>query len=149
MMVLLGTKKELFNKWYASLRSVIERTFGVWKKKWRILDNLSLYDVKTQNKIVHATMVLHNFIRLHKIPDADFEDRYSSGQEEQRRQIEEEELSRLEEDGQYMNSIRDEIANMIWNEHLNRFQKDHKIPDARCGAFLLHSTSRIKTRVPA
>ena len=68
-------------------------------------------------------MVLHNFIRLHKIPDADFEDRYSSGQEEQRRRIEEEELSRLEEDeittdGQYMNNIRDEIANMIWNEHL-------------------------------
>ena len=67
---------------------------------------------------MHAIMVLHNFIRLHKIPDADFEDRYSSGQEEQRRQIEEEELSRLEEDGQYMNSIRDEIANMIWNGHL-------------------------------
>ena len=116
-------KKELFNKWHASLRSVIERTFGVWKKKWRILDNLPRYDVKTQNRIVHATMVLHNFIRLHKIPDADFEDRDSSGQAQQRRRIEEEELSRLEEeeittDGQYMNNIRDEIANMIWNEHL-------------------------------
>ena len=93
----------------ASLRSVIERTFRVWKKKWRILDNLPRYDVNIQNRIVHATMVLHNFIRLHKIQDADFENRDSSGEAQQRRQIEEEELSRLEEeeeittDGQYMN----------------------------------------------
>ncbi|KAL0897686.1 hypothetical protein Bca101_081647 [Brassica carinata] len=54
---------------------------------------------------------------------ADFEDRDSSGQEQQRRRIEEKELSRLEEEeitseGQYMNNVRDEIANMIWNEHL-------------------------------
>ncbi|CAF2085485.1 unnamed protein product [Brassica napus] len=26
-------KEELFNRYHASLRSVIERTFGVWKKK--------------------------------------------------------------------------------------------------------------------
>ncbi|CAA7041964.1 unnamed protein product [Microthlaspi erraticum] len=30
-------EEELFNRWHSSLRSVIERTFGVWKKKWRIL----------------------------------------------------------------------------------------------------------------
>ncbi|XP_056847326.1 uncharacterized protein LOC130498015 [Raphanus sativus] len=93
-----GTTRRKVNKWHASLRSVIERTFGVWKKKWRILDNLPRYDVKTQNRIVHATMVLHNFIRLHKIPDADFEDSDSSGQAQQRRRIEEEELSKLEEE---------------------------------------------------
>ncbi|CAL9248019.1 unnamed protein product, partial [Arabidopsis halleri] len=26
-------KYELFNRWHASLHSVIERTFGIWKKK--------------------------------------------------------------------------------------------------------------------
>ncbi|XP_010507440.1 PREDICTED: uncharacterized protein LOC104784067 [Camelina sativa] len=30
--------RELFNRKHSGLRSVIERTFGVWKAKWRILD---------------------------------------------------------------------------------------------------------------
>lgn len=110
----------MFNRWHASLRSVIERNFGVWKKKLKILDNLARYDVKTHNRIVHATMVHHNFIRLHKIPDVDFEEEDTTGRENCRLRFEEEELSRLEEekaitDGQYMNNIRDGIANMIWN----------------------------------
>ncbi|XP_019087964.1 PREDICTED: putative nuclease HARBI1 [Camelina sativa] len=113
-------KKELYNRWHASLRSVIERTFGVWKKKWTILDNLPRYDVKTQNRIVHATMVLHNFIRLHRIPDADFEDENVTARDSRGRRFAEGELNRLEEeegtnDGQYMNNVRDEIANMLWN----------------------------------
>ncbi|CAN6868921.1 unnamed protein product, partial [Brassica oleracea] len=42
---------------------MIERTFGVWKAKWRILKNEARYDLPTQCKIVVATMALHNFIR--------------------------------------------------------------------------------------
>jgi len=32
------TVQELFNRKHLDLRSVIDRTFGVWKAKWRILD---------------------------------------------------------------------------------------------------------------
>lgn len=41
-------KHELFNRWHASLRSVIERTFGIWKKKWRVVKELPRYRLKTQ-----------------------------------------------------------------------------------------------------
>ncbi|XP_020583270.1 putative nuclease HARBI1 [Phalaenopsis equestris] len=33
-------RKEMFNKRHSSLRGVIERTFGVWKKKWVILRDM-------------------------------------------------------------------------------------------------------------
>ncbi|WZZ86626.1 hypothetical protein YC2023_115205 [Brassica napus] len=71
------------------------------------------------SNIIHKTDVHHDSqtISLDSPPRSPIGPS-KSGQEEQRRQIEEVELSRLEEDGQYMNSIRDEIANMIWNGHL-------------------------------
>ncbi|XP_020592436.1 uncharacterized protein LOC110032969 [Phalaenopsis equestris] len=41
-------RKEVFNKRYFSLRGVIERTFGVWKKKWVILRDMSPYALLTR-----------------------------------------------------------------------------------------------------
>ncbi|CAF2043314.1 unnamed protein product, partial [Brassica napus] len=49
-------KEELFNRYHASLRSVIERTFGVWKKKWRILCDFPIYSINIQQRVVMATM---------------------------------------------------------------------------------------------
>ena len=66
------TLRETFNKRHSSLRSVIERTFGVWKGKWSILEGRVRYDVQMQEKIVAATMALHNFIRDSNIEDNDF-----------------------------------------------------------------------------
>jgi len=43
-------KHELFNRWHASLRSVIERTFGVWKKKCRILSKFPRYNIEVQKE---------------------------------------------------------------------------------------------------
>ena len=65
-------KYELFNQCHASLRSVIERTFGVWKKKWRILSDFSRYNVHIQKRVIMATIKLHNFIRILKFSDSDF-----------------------------------------------------------------------------
>ncbi|KAH9792922.1 DDE Tnp4 domain-containing protein [Citrus sinensis] len=53
----------LFNYKHSSLRSVIERTFGVWKNTWKILRSMPSYPFKKQVKIVIATMALHNYIR--------------------------------------------------------------------------------------
>ncbi|CAA7053690.1 unnamed protein product [Microthlaspi erraticum] len=47
--------QELFNRWHASLRSVIERTFGVWKKKWRILCEFPRYNMKQFIPAIAAT----------------------------------------------------------------------------------------------
>ncbi|KAK8956507.1 hypothetical protein KSP39_PZI001577 [Platanthera zijinensis] len=55
----------MFNHAHSSLRSVIERSFGVWKNKWVILRDMSSYRFDKQVAIVLATMTLHNFIRRH------------------------------------------------------------------------------------
>ncbi|KAH1031319.1 hypothetical protein J1N35_043493 [Gossypium stocksii] len=58
-------KEEIFNHSHSSLRSVIERTFGVLKKKWAILRDMPSYSFEKQTMIVVATMTIHNFIRKH------------------------------------------------------------------------------------
>ena len=65
--------RELFNRKHSGLRSVIERTFGVWKAKWRILDRKHpKYGLVKWIKLVTATMALHNFIRDSHREDQDF-----------------------------------------------------------------------------
>lgn len=63
--------KELYNLRHASARNVVERIFGVVKRRFRLMIAAPEYSVTTQAKIVHALCVLHNFIRVHD-PD-DFE----------------------------------------------------------------------------
>ena len=65
-------EREVFNQAHSSLRSVIERTFGVWKKKWKILKDMPSYSYEKQVKIVIATMTLHNYIRRHTNRDRHF-----------------------------------------------------------------------------
>ncbi|XP_062088984.1 uncharacterized protein LOC133795548 [Humulus lupulus] len=65
--------KEVFNKAHSSLRSVIERTFGVWKKRWKTLRDMPSYPYTKQVKIVIASMTLHNYIRRHAKYDRHFE----------------------------------------------------------------------------
>ncbi|KAG2312392.1 hypothetical protein Bca52824_023949 [Brassica carinata] len=65
--------RELFNRKHSGLRSIIERTFGVWKAKWRIMDRKHpKYELKKWIKIVTVTMALHNFIRDSQHEDIDF-----------------------------------------------------------------------------
>ena len=65
--------QELFNHTHSSLRSVIERTFGVWKKRWKILRDMPSYPFAKQVKIVIATMTLHNYIMRHAQRDLHFD----------------------------------------------------------------------------
>ncbi|XP_047309743.1 protein ANTAGONIST OF LIKE HETEROCHROMATIN PROTEIN 1-like [Impatiens glandulifera] len=68
--VLPSTRKEMFNMQHSSLRSTIERTFGIWKNKWRIISNgksLREFNLKKQLQIIQATAGLHNFVRKNNI----------------------------------------------------------------------------------
>jgi DDE superfamily endonuclease len=60
------TKEELFNLRHAQARNVVERTFGVFKSRFKILkegrDGFSLY---TQMKFIYALAALHNFLNSH------------------------------------------------------------------------------------
>jgi hypothetical protein len=55
--------KELFNLRHASLRNVIERIFGILKRKFKILATVGEYSVNTQIHLVLALTGLFNFIR--------------------------------------------------------------------------------------
>ncbi|ETI38257.1 hypothetical protein F442_15794 [Phytophthora nicotianae P10297] len=62
--------KELYNLRHAQAPNVIERAFGVLKRRFPILKQTPEYSVETQAKIVRACCVLHNFIRLQEdLPD--------------------------------------------------------------------------------
>ncbi|XP_043716301.1 uncharacterized protein LOC122664519 [Telopea speciosissima] len=61
--------EELFNFTHSSLRTVIERSFGVLKKRFPILKMMPSYDLKTQVLIVIACVTIHNFIRKQAAAD--------------------------------------------------------------------------------
>ena len=65
-------KKETFNYAHSSFRNVIERSFGVLKMKWRMLEKISSYAPHKQSQIIVACCALHNFIRTSGIGDRDF-----------------------------------------------------------------------------
>ncbi|XP_065865661.1 protein ALP1-like isoform X3 [Euphorbia lathyris] len=56
--------RELFNLRHASLRNAIERCFGVLKKRFPIIGSGTEpnYCVNTQNKIIVACCILHNYM---------------------------------------------------------------------------------------
>ena len=56
------SKEELFNLRHAQARNVIERIFGVIKKRWTVLVLAPQYDLKLQAQLVSALCALHNFI---------------------------------------------------------------------------------------
>ncbi|XP_057452625.1 uncharacterized protein LOC130744460 [Lotus japonicus] len=64
--------QEIFNHAHSSLRNVIERTIGVWKKRWHILCDMRPYPLIKQQKIIVATTTLHNFIRICGVEDEEF-----------------------------------------------------------------------------
>ncbi|XP_025806834.1 protein ALP1-like [Panicum hallii] len=66
-------EQERFNYLHSSLRNVVERTFGVWKMKWRILLKMPTYPLDKQMMIVAATICLHNYIRENYALDEDFQ----------------------------------------------------------------------------
>ncbi|KAF7288467.1 putative nuclease HARBI1-like protein [Mycena chlorophos] len=62
--------KELFNLRHAQLRNVVERIFGVLKRRWAIFTSgAPEYPVETQAQLISAICALHNFIRVYDEED--------------------------------------------------------------------------------
>ncbi|KAK2403074.1 hypothetical protein QL285_052545 [Trifolium repens] len=61
--------QEAFNRLHSSLRSCIERSFGVLKKRWKILGQMPQFSVQTQIDVIMATFALHNYIRMNSHDD--------------------------------------------------------------------------------
>jgi hypothetical protein len=63
------TPEELYNLCHASARNVVERIFGVLKKKWGILTQPPQYSLSIQAQVPPALAAVHNFIMDHDPED--------------------------------------------------------------------------------
>ncbi|KAI4300254.1 hypothetical protein L6164_033651 [Bauhinia variegata] len=63
--------EKLFNYRHARARNVIERCFGLLKKRWAILRSPSFYPMRTQCRMILTCCLLHNFIRMHMTMDSE------------------------------------------------------------------------------
>ena len=69
MFIRPASYQELFNLRHASLRNVIERIFGICKRRFRLMVVAPEYDIHTQPKIPYTMAALHNFIRIYDPDD--------------------------------------------------------------------------------
>ena len=112
-------KKELFNLRHASARNVIERIFGVLKRRFRILLIAPEYNLDIQARIPAALCAIHNFISAHDLHEdtlaetQDFFDdsRYGSYESYHMEGVEEEETG--------PSIKRDNIAQEMWDDYRN------------------------------
>jgi hypothetical protein len=58
-------REELYNLRHSQARNVIERIFGVDKRKFGVLVATPEYPIETQAKLVSAVAALHNFIAIY------------------------------------------------------------------------------------
>ena len=65
----ITSKKELYNYRHSSLRMVIERSFGVLKARFPILNLMPSYKPIRQRYVIIVCCALHNFIRMNNRRD--------------------------------------------------------------------------------
>lgn len=64
----------LYNHRHAQVRNVIERTFGVLKMRFKILERMpSSLGFRKQTLVVMACCIIHNFIKMQNAPDRFFD----------------------------------------------------------------------------
>ncbi|KAG8382957.1 hypothetical protein BUALT_Bualt05G0134000 [Buddleja alternifolia] len=56
-------QKKLFNQRHSKVRNIIERTWGIMKWRCAVLRSTTFYPLRTQNRMILACALLHNFIR--------------------------------------------------------------------------------------
>ena len=105
--------REYFNLKHSSLRNVIERIFGVLKKRFVALNTMDLhgYSYEFQVQFVQVVMALHNFIRKHDKDDILVLDDDDESYHETPVLIQ-------GDRGDIASDFRDKLANKMWRQHL-------------------------------
>ncbi|KAL3507296.1 hypothetical protein ACH5RR_032678 [Cinchona calisaya] len=103
---------------HASARNVIERCFGLLKIRWNILkEGPTSYPIKTQNRIIMACCLLHNFIHREMLVDPR-DDRLqakSDSEEDEIAEINEDAIDTIETSTEW-NQWRENLALSMYNE---------------------------------
>lgn len=123
-------REELFNLRHASARNVVERVFGVLKKRWAILVRPPQFDMLIQAQVPPGLAATHNFIMDHDPNDID---NYLSGaaedldpnpgqpQENEFGVLTERAVTRAEKNR--ATRSRDEIAQAMWDDYQHILQE--------------------------
>ncbi|KAK6136850.1 hypothetical protein DH2020_029405 [Rehmannia glutinosa] len=107
--------KEYFNMTHSKAHNVIERAFGLLKKRWAILRSQTFYDIKVQNRMIMACVLLHNFIRLELHVDP-IEELSSDDDEDDHEDNENVDFIDTVEPSQFWTNWRDNLAQSMFNE---------------------------------
>jgi hypothetical protein len=113
--------KELYNLRHSQARNVVERIFGVVKRRFRLMVAAPEYSLETQTKIIPALCALHNFIRVYN-PDEDMGVEELSARAPRRSQEDFSHQGVSAQEKARANTKRDVIAKEMWaqyQEHLN------------------------------
>jgi hypothetical protein len=112
-------REELFNLRHSSLRNVVERIFGVIKKRFPILVNMPSYDFLFQVDLFLCALMVHNFIRM----EQEFEDEFDRWNTED---MEDEDIAEADVEVQgnaaqvgNLNEWRNGIAQQLWDDYQN------------------------------
>lgn len=117
--------KELFNLRHAQARNVIERVFGVVKRRFRIMGIGPEYNLDTQTLLISAVCVLHNFIRIHDPGDLDGADINAELERRApRRSPEDFGRSIIVAERTRASQKRDEIAKAMWAQYIAYTQQN-------------------------
>ena len=101
--------QELFHLRHSSLRTTIERGFGILKKRFRVLDAKSFWSFETQVKVVLACCVVHNHIMGVEPNDHIMEDAMNQVESSDSQQETQSRRESIEDSGLW-NAKRDEIC---------------------------------------
>ena len=109
----VGTQKQI-QLWH-QMRCTIERTFGVWKNRFEIIQKMRKYNYKTQVHLVCATMTIHNFIRRNSRKDIHFRaaEDGSPPNEDNGHEVQERSSANVTASSPEMNYLRDAIRDNI------------------------------------
>lgn len=107
-------KKELFNLRHASLRNVIERVFGVLKKRFPLLTSMSSFPFPFQADLVLCILTIHNFIKNEQALEDNFD---GINIDIEDNDVNADVIEQFEEDNMDMATKRDEIATEMWEQY--------------------------------
>ena len=76
-----GGARGVYNTALCKTRNVVERSFGIWKKRFYCLDfGLRVHDMTLASKIIVCTSILHNLAIQHGDEGDDLDDLPDQGQ---------------------------------------------------------------------
>ena len=103
------TERELFNLRHSSLRVSVERAFGTFKNRFKIVYNKPFHPFKTQVKLVLACAILHNWILQYGMDECvPPESTWDANP------IDEEGHNNIAQDNRAWAQMRDDLAREMW-----------------------------------